>query len=153
MHSHEARISWQRDAGDLVKGRYSRAHTWQFDGGISVPASPSPSIVPAPYSNATAVDPEEALVAAAASCHMLTFLWVASKRGYVVDSYTDRAVGILEKNAQGRLAITRITLKPRIVFSGSEHPTPEVLETLHHAAHDECYIANSINCAIDVESP
>ena len=153
MHSHAAQISWQRDAGDFVKGRYSRAHTWQFDGGISVPASPSPSIVPAPYSNATAVDPEEALVAAAASCHMLTFLWVASKRGYVVDSYTDRAVGILEKNARGRLAITRITLKPRIVFSGSQHPTPEILETLHHAAHDECYIANSINCAIDVESP
>ena len=95
MHSHEARISWQRDVGDFVKGRYSRAHTWQFDGGISVPASPSPSIVPAPYSNAAAVDPEEALVAAAASCHMLTFLWVASKRGYVVETYTDRAVGIL----------------------------------------------------------
>lgn len=153
MHSHEAQISWQRDTGDFVKGRYSRAHTWQFDGGLSVPASPSPSIVPAPYSDATAVDPEEALVAAAASCHMLTFLWVASEHGYVVDSYLDRAVGILEKNAQGRLAITRITLKPQIVFSGSAQPTPEILDTLHDAAHAECFIANSVNCAIVVESP
>jgi len=153
MHTHEAQITWQREDGDFAKGRYSRAHTWQFDGGISVAASPSPSIVPAPYSNAAAVDPEEALVAAAASCHMLTFLWVASKRGYVVDSYADRAVGILEKNAQGRLAITRITLKPQIVFSGAGQPTPEVLDELHHAAHDECYIANSVNCAIVVEAP
>jgi organic hydroperoxide reductase OsmC/OhrA len=153
MHTHEAQIGWQRDDGDFAKGRYSRAHTWQFDGGISVAASPSPSIVPAPYSTAAAVDPEEALVAAAASCHMLTFLWVASKRGYVVDSYADRAVGILDKNAQGRLAITRITLKPQIVFSGAEQPTPEVLDALHHAAHDECYIANSVNCAIVVEAP
>ncbi len=126
-------------------------HQWSFDGGARVAASSSPSVVPLPYSVAEAVDPEEALVAAASSCHMLTFLYLAAKQGFVVDSYEDEAFGTMAKNAAGRIGFDRIVLRPKIAFGGTRAPTAEQLASLHHAAHSECYIANSIKCDIAVE--
>ena len=151
MHRYTAQIDWVRDDGNFRQGRYSRGHTWRFDGGITVPASASPLIVPRPYAREDAVDPEEALVAAAASCHMLTFLHLASKQGFVIDRYEDEAEGHMEKNGRGRYAVTRIVLRPRIVYGGERAPTAEELENLHHAAHEECYIANSITAEVLVE--
>ena len=153
MHRYTAKIDWQREGDDFGRGRYSRAHHWSFDGGIRVAASASPLVVPLPFSNAQAIDPEEALVAAAASCHMLSFLHVASKRGFVVERYEDDAEGTMERNPRGRYAITRITLRPRIVFAAGRQPTPADLATLHHVAHEECYIANSISAEIVVDAP
>jgi organic hydroperoxide reductase OsmC/OhrA len=152
MHKYQARISWNRAGATFSDNRYSRAHEWWFDGGVTVPASASPSIVRAPYSVAEAVDPEEALVASASSCHMLWFLSLAAERGYVVDSYVDDAFGVMEQNGQGKLAISRITLRPRIAFSGSKVPSGEELDALHHAAHEECFIANSLRSEIVVEA-
>src|SRR5262245_17676264 len=130
--------------------KYGRAHRWTFDGGVGVPASASPHVVPAPFSDESAVDPEEALVAALSSCHMLTFLWLAARRGFVIDSYEDDAVGRMGKNAAGREAVTHVTLRPRIVFSGARSPTSEELSALHHEAHEQCYIANSVTTAVEV---
>ena len=150
MHRYTARVSWLRNGAAFIDNRYSRGHQWSFDGGTRVPASSSPSVVPLPYSVAEAVDPEEALVAAASSCHMLTFLYLAAKQRFVVDSYEDDAFATMTKNAAGRYAIDRITLRPKIQFTGSS-PTAEQLAALHHAAHEECYIANSVRCEIVVE--
>jgi organic hydroperoxide reductase OsmC/OhrA len=152
MHKYEARVAWNRAGATFSDGRYSRVHEWWFDGGITVPASASPSIVRAPYSVAEAVDPEEALVASASSCHMLWFLSIAAQRGYVVDSYVDDAFGVMEKNGQGKLAISRITLRPKVAFSGGKLPSREELDALHHAAHAECFIANSLKSEIVVEA-
>lgn len=152
MHKYEATISWERGEQKFVDNRYSRAHEWMFDGGVRIPASSSPLSVPLPMSVAANVDPEEAFVAAASSCHMLVFLYMAAKRGFVVDSYLDQAVGMMEKNSAGKLAITRITLRPKIVFSGERQPTPGELDALHHDAHEDCYIANSIKAEVVVES-
>src|SRR5687767_15976389 len=112
MSHHKASIRWSFAGGDFVKGRYSREHTWTFDGGVTVPASPSPSVVPAPWSNPANVDPEEAYVAAISSCHMLVFLWVAAKRGFVVAHYRDDAVGVMAKNARGKAWVSKVTLAP-----------------------------------------
>lgn len=150
MHKYEARITWQRDGAKFSDNRYSRAHDWSFDGGAVVKASSSPLTVPLPCSVAEAVDPEEALVAATSSCHMLWFLWLAARRDFVVDSYADEAFGVMEKNADGKLAFTRITLRPRIAFSGNKQPTAEELAALHHTAHEECFIANSLKCEVVV---
>ena len=149
MAEHRATIEWHNTATatDFVKGRYSREHVWTFDGGASVPASPSPSVVPAPWSNAANVDPEEAYVASIASCHMLTFLWVASKRGFAIASYRDAAVGVLTKNERGKPWVSRVTLSPQIEWI-EKTPTAEELASLHHAAHDDCFIANSVNTEI-----
>jgi organic hydroperoxide reductase OsmC/OhrA len=149
---HTAIVRWKNNGGDVPGRRYSRAHSWQFDGGVAVPASSSPHVVPLPWSDEHAVDPEEALVAAASSCHMMSFLWAAAKAGFAVDSYDDTAEGTLAKNARGRYAVTRIVLRPRIVFSGKQ-PTAADLDTLHHEAHEECYIANSLKTEIVVEAP
>ena len=151
MHRYEARIAWQRGDAKFTDNRYSRGHEWSFDGGITVPASSSPKVVPT-ASVAAAVDPEEALVASAASCHMLWFLSLAAKRGFVVERYVDRAFGELAQNAAGKLAFSRITLRPAIVFAGAE-PSGADLAALHHEAHDECYIASSLKCDVVVESP
>jgi organic hydroperoxide reductase OsmC/OhrA len=152
MHRYTARVSWMRNGAAFTDNRYSRGHQWSFDGGVSVAASSSPSVVPLPYSVAEAVDPEEALVAAASSCHMLTFLYVAAKQGYVVDSYEDDASATMAKNPAGKMAIDRITLRPRIEFSGAKGvPSAEQLASMHHVAHSECYIANSVKCEIVVE--
>jgi len=151
VHRYTARVSWLRNGAAFIDNRYSRGHQWSFDGGTRVPASSSPSVVPLPYSVPEAVDPEEALVAAASSCHMLTFLYLAAKQRFVVDSYEDDAFGTMAKNAAGRYAIDRITLRPKIQFAGSRSPTAEELASLHHSAHEECYIANSVRCEIVVE--
>ncbi len=148
-----ATLAWQRNDQPFLDQRYSRAHEWIFDGGLRVPASSSPLSVPLPMSNADNVDPEEALVAATSSCHMLFFLSIAAKRGHVVDSYNDHAVGLLAKNADGKLAMTRITLRPHVVFAGTNRPDPDELAAIHHEAHDKCYIANSLKADVVVEAP
>ena len=150
MHQFFATVAWQRDGQDFAGQRYSRGHAWQFDGGLTVPASSSPLSVPLPMSVAANIDPEEALVAATSSCHMLFFLSLAAQRGYVIDDYRDAAIGELGKNAQGRLAVTRIVLRPRIVFAATP-PSPEALAALHHDAHERCYIANSLTADVVVE--
>jgi organic hydroperoxide reductase OsmC/OhrA len=152
MHIYEATVTWDRGEQAFVDNRYSRGHMWSFDGGVRVNASSSPLSVPLPMSVAEAVDPEEALVAAASSCHMLFFLSYAARAGYIVDSYVDQAIGIMEKNAQGKVAITRITLRPTITFSGTRKPTAEELAHWHHESHDRCYIANSIKADIVIEA-
>lgn len=152
MHTYKARISWRRDGATFSGGRYSRAHEWSFDGGVTVPASASPAHVPAPYSVVEAVDPEEAVVAAASSCHMLMFLWLAARRGLIVESYVDNASAALEKNAEGRLALSRITLRPQVRFEGDRAPAAEELTALHHEAHEGCYVANSLKCEVVVET-
>lgn len=152
MSEYVATVEWRRNGAVFHDNRYSRAHTWRFDGGLSVPASSSPHVVRAPYSDPAAVDPEEAFVASVSSCHMLWFLVLAAKAGFVVDSYLDEAVGVMEKNAEARLAVTRIALRPRIAFSGPKMPSPAEIDALHHQAHDSCFIANSVRTAITVES-
>ncbi len=153
MATYTATISWTRpaDAADFLKGKYSRLHDWAFDGGVTIKGSPSPHVVPKPWSDVTAVDPEEAFVASLSSCHMLTFLWLAGKAGYVVDSYRDEAAGVMTKNEQGRMWMSTVTLKPHIVFSGDKRPDAAALAALHHAAHDECYIANSVKTDVRCE--
>lgn len=151
MSEHQAKIHWARRPDEtFVDSRYSRAHVWEFDGGVAVPASSAVSSVPLPYSKAENVDPEEALVAAISSCHMLTFLYLAAKARLVVDSYEDEAIGHMTRNAAGRKAITTVKLSPRIVFSGTREPTEAEVQHLHHAAHEECYIANSVSTEISV---
>lgn len=150
MKLFEATVRWQRGAQPFVDQRYSRAHLWSFDGGLQVPASSSPLSVPVPMSDAASLDPEEALVAAASSCHMLFVLSLAAQRGFVVDEYSDHATGTLECNAAGRMAITGIRLRPVIAFAG-DRPDAGTLAAIHHEAHEQCYIANSLNARITVE--
>ena len=148
MTEHTATIHWKRSGDGFLRGKYSREHVWTFDGGLTVPASPSPHIVPVPYSNPASVDPEEAFVAAIASCHMLTFLYVASREGFQVDSYQDEAVGTMAKNESGVPWIDRVKLSPRIEYSGSKLPAPSDQRRLHHLAHKQCFIANSVKTEI-----
>jgi organic hydroperoxide reductase OsmC/OhrA len=150
-HEYRATVKWTRGDAKFTDQRYSRGHTWSFDGGITVPGSSSPLSVRLPFSVAEAIDPEEAFVAAVSSCHMLTFLYVAAKQGFVVDSYDDDALGIMTKNEKGRQWVSKVTLAPAIVFSGDKRPTDAQLEELHHLAHDECYIANSVKSEIVVQ--
>ena len=137
---------------DFLRGKYSREHTWTFDGGVTVEASASPSEVPVPYSNPANVDPEEAFVAAVSSCHMLTFLFLAYKAGFQIDSYEDQAVGVMTPNDRGRRWVSAITLRPKIVYSG-QRPTDEEEQRLHHESHEQCFIANSIKTVVRVERP
>jgi organic hydroperoxide reductase OsmC/OhrA len=151
MSTYQAEISWSRQIGEpFLDSKYSRAHQWKFDGGVTVPASSAVASVPLPYSKPENVDPEEALVAAISSCHMLTFLHRAAKAGFVVDSYEDVAVGIMEADSRGRKSVTKVTLAPDISFSGIRPPSDEALAHLHHEAHEECYIANSVRTVITV---
>lgn len=152
MSEHKATIRWQRTSPDFLKGRYSREHTWTFDGGATFPASASPAVVPVPFSNPAHVDPEEAFVASISSCHMLTFLHLASKRGFQVDGYEDEAVGHATKNEKGMSWISTITLQPKIAYGGTKFPTREEEEQLHHLAHEQCFIANSVKTEITVLS-
>jgi organic hydroperoxide reductase OsmC/OhrA len=151
MGKYTAKLEWQRDGAAFTDNRFSRAHRWKFDGGADVAASASPSVVPPPLSDPAGVDPEEAFVAAIASCHMLWFLSLAARQGFLVDHYRDDAVGILEKSERGSQAITRVTLRPDIGFSGDKLPSPTELEALHHKAHENCFIANSVRTEIKVE--
>ena len=151
MSEYQAQIVWhRRDDEAFVDRKYSRAHSWTFDGGVVVPASSAVHSVPLPYSKAENVDPEEALVAAISSCHMLSFLYVAARAKFVVDAYDDVAVGTMSKDARGRQAITTVVLAPKIVFSGAHEPTDALVEKLHHEAHEQCYIANSVRTEISV---
>jgi len=150
MSEHRASIRWTQKSGDFRKGTYSREHEWIFDGGVIVPASPSPAVVPKPYSNDAYVDPEEAYVAAIASCHMLTFLHVARLQGVEVISYEDDAVGAMTKNEQGAPWMSSVVLSPRIAYVPGTAPSPDIEERLHHAAHEGCYIANSVKTHISV---
>lgn len=150
MSIYTAKVSWKSDSPEtFTKNRYTRGHTWSFDGGIEVPASSSPHVVRTPYSVEAAVDPEEALVAATASCHMLTFLWVAARKGFQIDSYEDNAVGEMDESG-GRRWVSKITLDPKIEWAGDVRPTADEIAELHHAAHDGCYIANSIKSEVVV---
>lgn len=152
MSTYTAGIRWSRGEQKFTDNRYRRAHAWHFDGGTVVPASSSPAVVPVPMSDASAVDPEEAFVASLASCHMLWFLSIAAKRGYVVDAYADDASGVMAKNAAGRLALTTVTLRPLVTFGGAQLPDRAALDALHHAAHEECFIASSIRSEVVIEA-
>ena len=150
-HLHTALIRWHLVDADFLGKRYSRAHTWTFDGGAVVPASSSPHVVAVPMSDAAAVDPEEAFIASLASCHMLWFLDIAARAGYAADSYEDAAEGRMGRNAAGKLVVDLVTLRPRARFAGANVPDAARLAALHHEAHEECFLANSVRCEIRCE--
>lgn len=152
MSEHHATITWTTEApaADFVKGRFTREHVWAFDGGVSVPGSAAPSVVPLPWSSAAAVDPEEAFVASIASCHMLTFLFLAAKKGYALTSYRDAAVGVMTKGANRIPWVSKVTLHPEIAWAGDQRPTAAELAELHHHAHEQCFISNSIKTEVVV---
>ncbi len=150
-HLYRADVTW-RCSGDFAANAYSRGHDWSFDGGITVPASASPSVVPLPNSVEAAVDPEEAFVAAISSCHMLWFLDLARRDGLLVERYSDRAEGVMERVGPGKMAVTRVVLRPEIVLAGDTLPDAGRLEALHEKAHEACFIANSVKSEIVVEA-
>ena len=151
MSNYTATVRWARDPStDFAKGQYSRAHEWAFDGGAVVPASPSPHVVPAPWNDPKGVDPEEAFVASLSSCHMLFFIDFARRAGLVVDSYTDEAEGTLEKRADGKFAMTHVTLHPRVSWNGSP-PDAATIAGLHHKANEACFIANSVTTEVTID--
>lgn len=147
MSEHRAETNWKRTTPDFSYETYNRDHDWTFDAGITVPASAAPNY----FGDEARVDPEEAFVASLSSCHMLTFLAVAARKKLIVDSYHDEAVGHLEKNPEGRLCITRVILRPRVVFGGETLPGPDELRELHDSAHHHCFIANSVKTDVTVE--
>lgn len=152
-HAYTATVLWQRGEQPFTDGRYSRAHLLRFDGGVEVPGSSSPLVVRVPLSRTDAVDPEEALVASASSCHMLFFLDFARRGGFRVDRYEDAAEGVMAPNAAGKLYVAKITLKPQVTFSGAKQPTAADIADLHHRSHEECFIANSLRSEIVIEAP
>lgn len=152
MSEYQAKIIWNRSKDEtFIDNKYSRAHRWEFDGGTIVPASSSPHIVPLPYSVEANVDPEEAFIATLSSCHMLVFLGIAAKQRFTVDAYIDNSLGIMEKADDGKVWITKVTLRPKIEFSGDRQPTLEQIEKLHHLSHEQCFIANSVKTEVVVE--
>jgi len=151
MSEYVVTIRWDRAGQPFIDNRYRRAHVWAFDGGAEIPASSSPNVVPLPYSDSHAVDPEEAFVASLASCHMLWFLSIAATRKFCVDSYVDGARGVMGRNAAGKLAMTRVTLRPQVAFVGTRVPTAEEIAAMHHEAHAECFIANSVTTEVRCE--
>ncbi|MGH8586347.1 MAG: OsmC family protein [Gammaproteobacteria bacterium] len=151
MSQYTAVITWARNGAVFTDNRYSRAHCWNFDGGIEIPASAS-HVVPLPLSVAAAVNPEEAFVAALASCHMLWFLSIVAKQGFVVESYRDEATGVMAKNADGKLAMTQVTLRPKLVFAGEQRPSGAQHDAMHHEAHEQCFIASSVKTDVRCEA-
>ncbi|MFT6102098.1 MAG: organic hydroperoxide reductase OsmC/OhrA [Granulosicoccus sp.] len=152
MSQYTATVIWQRRENEVyTDNKYSRAHQWLFDGGATVSASSSPYVVPLPYSVEDNVDPEEAFVASLSSCHMLFFLSVAAKRQLVVERYVDRPIGIMEKNHQGKMAMTKVTLRPEIRFSQGTPVTRKQLEAMHNQSHEQCFIASSVKTEIVIE--
>lgn len=147
MSEHVVTIGWVRETPDFSYETYNRDHDWTFDAGITVRASSAPSY----RGNVRCVDPEEAFVASLSSCHMLTFLAIASKGRFVVDRYEDEAIGLLGRDAAGTLSMTRVTLRPRVAFGGEKVPTPEEVRLLHERAHHDCFIANSVKTEVIVE--
>jgi organic hydroperoxide reductase OsmC/OhrA len=152
MSEHIATVCWENRQEIFIDDRYSREHTWTFDGGLEVRASASPHVVPVPYSNPARVDPEEAFVAALSSCHMLFFLAIAAKKQFIVERYQDRAIGIMDKNEAGKLAITAIHLHPDITFRGDRLPTSAQISAMHEQAHHQCFLANSVKTNIIIQS-
>lgn len=151
MSTYTATVRWSHTGnGDFTEGQYSRAHEWAFDGGAVVPASASPHFVPVPWSDPAGVDPEEAFVASLSSCHMLFFIDFARRAGLTIDNYVDEAEGVMEKRADGKMAMTRVTLHPRIAWSGVA-PDAAAIADLHHRAHEVCFIANSVTMKVTVE--
>jgi len=151
LAEHKATIDWAREGATFTDNRYSRAHRWRFDGGVEVPGSASPHVVPLPHSVEAAVDPEEAFIASLSSCHMLWFLSIAAERGFVVDRYVDEAAGRLGRDAAGRMAMTRVILHPAVQFSGGKLPTDDEIAGMHDEAHDKCFIANSVKTEVRCE--
>lgn len=151
MSEHRATITWNRTGTGFLQTQFSRNHTWEFDGGLRVPATAAPSVVPPPWTNPSALDPEEAFVASLSSCHLLTFLFFAAKAGHQVDSYRDEASGVLAKNERGIPWIARVTLRPRVTYTDGTAPTPEQEHALHEKAHHYCYIANSVKTEVTIE--
>jgi organic hydroperoxide reductase OsmC/OhrA len=152
MSEHKAIVRWRHTQGDFLRGRYSREHTWSFDGGLTIPASPSPGVVPVPLSNPASVDPEEAFVAAISSCHMLSFLYLACRGGFAVLSYEDDAVGTMRKNERGVPWVSSVQLRPSVVYAAGNAPTSAEEDRLHYSAHEECFIANSVRTEITVQA-
>ena len=151
-HEYSAEVLWQRAAHEaFVDNRYSRRHLLRFDGGLEVPGSSSPLVVPLPLSDTAAVDPEEAFVAALSSCHMLWFLSLAATAGHRVDRYRDQAVGVMSRNASGRLWISTVTLRPEVQFGADPPANADALRQLHQRAHAECFIANSVRSDVRCE--
>ncbi len=152
MSEYYAKINWMRAENEsFIDNKYSRGHSWVFDGGITVNASSSPHVVPLPYSVEAHVDPEEAFVASLSSCHMLFFLSIAAKSKYIIDKYVDNAVGVMEKDRNGIISMTKVTLRPKVTFSGENQPTQEQLEELHHQSHEQCFIVNSVKTEVVTE--
>jgi organic hydroperoxide reductase OsmC/OhrA len=152
MSHHTGTVRWTRELTEpFLDNRYSRAHVWKFDGGVEVPASASADNVPRGTARADAVDPEKAFVVSLSSCHMLWFLFFAARQGFVVDDYEDDAIGVLGKNSAGKIAMTKVTLRPRVRFSGAKIPDDAERAALHHEAHDACFIANSVLTEIAIE--
>ena len=152
MSEHRAVIRWSHSGGQFLKSQYSRVHTWSFDGGATVPASAAPSNVKGPYTDAAAVDPEEAFVAAIASCHMLMFLWLAAREGVDVLRYEDDAVGRMTPDERGQSWVSVVDLAPRVVYAEGRAPEPAHEADLHHRAHEQCFIANSVRTDIRVRT-
>jgi organic hydroperoxide reductase OsmC/OhrA len=148
MTTFTAKVAWERGEGSFTDGRYSRGHSWSFDGGAIIEASASPHNVPLPYSLEENVDPEEAYVAALSSCHMLFYLWIASKKRIGIDSYIDDAIGVMGK-VDGRMMVSRVELRPRVVYT-DDIPSREAQEKMHHQAHELCFLANSVKTEIEI---
>jgi len=146
-----ASVEWQRGNQNFLSDEYSRAHQWHFDGGLSIAASASPEIVPLPWSKAENVDPEEAFVASLSSCHMLFFLSIAAKRGYQIDSYVDEAIGHMGKRDDGVLFVKSVKLRPAIICSGEKQADAAAIDKIHHLAHRNCFIANSVVTEVTIE--
>ncbi|MBU0912246.1 MAG: OsmC family protein [Gammaproteobacteria bacterium] len=152
MSEYYAQVLWRKaDSEIFTDSKYSRAHSWNFDGGARVAASASPDIVPLPYSVAANVDPEEAFVASLSSCHMLFFLSIAAKYQFVVEQYVDNAVGFMQKTTDGKMAMTRVVLRPEVRFSEGNKPDRQKLEQMHHQSHESCFIANSVKTVVETE--
>ena len=152
MSEYYAKIVWNRGSDEnYIDNKYSRGHEWSFDGGVTVPASSSPHVVPLPYSVEANVDPEEAFVASLSSCHMLFFLSIAAKRQFIIDGYIDNAIGVMEKDSDGKISMTKVTLRPEVDFSGDRRPSIEQLEKMHHQSHEQCFIANSVKTEVVTE--
>jgi len=149
MAEHRATTVWRRGEGDFSRGQYSREHVWRFDCGVEVTACASPTVVRAPWSTEAAVDPEAAFVASLSACHLLTFIDIARRSGFVVDSYEDDAIGLLAGDERGRMWISEVKLNPRIMFSG-KLPSAAALARMHEQAHEACFIANSITSKVTI---
>jgi organic hydroperoxide reductase OsmC/OhrA len=152
MSEYHASVIWQRGTQSFLDNKYSRGHQWHFDGGAIVAASSSPHIVPLPYSVEENVDPEEAFIASLSSCHMLFFLSLAAKAGWLVERYSDNAIGYMQQEDDGAIWMAKVILRPEITFGGEAKPTQQQLERLHHQAHQKCFIANSVKTVIEITS-